>query len=164
MARSLAKETQKTYLAIAQPPLRPPPQVFGPVWTALYGLMGYAAHRAVTTGLSPPPAGPSVSAAAAFASVHAARHAAMVYSLQLGLNFAWMPLFFGAKRPALALADMVVLLAANGYLAYRFFALDRVAGWCYVPYVAWLAFATYLNVGVGYLNDWNIKDKEVKKQ
>ena len=47
-----AKETQKTYVALKQPPLRPPPQVFGPVWTTLYGLMGYAAYRAWTTGMA----------------------------------------------------------------------------------------------------------------
>jgi len=43
-------QTQKTYLALRQPPLRPPPQVFGPMWTLLYGLMGYAAYRAWTAG------------------------------------------------------------------------------------------------------------------
>lgn len=45
-------DTQNTYLALRQPPLRPPPWVFGPAWTTLYGLMGYAAHRAWTTGMS----------------------------------------------------------------------------------------------------------------
>ncbi|KAI7296983.1 hypothetical protein KC352_g15 [Hortaea werneckii] len=45
------KETQRTYLALRQPPLRPPPQVFGPVWTLLYGLMGYAAYRAWNAGV-----------------------------------------------------------------------------------------------------------------
>lgn len=44
------KETQRSYLALRLPPLRPPPQVFGPVWTVLYGSMGYAAYRAWTTG------------------------------------------------------------------------------------------------------------------
>ena len=47
---NLARETQKTYLALKQPPLRPPPYLFGPVWTLLYGLMGYSAHRAWTAG------------------------------------------------------------------------------------------------------------------
>ena len=47
-----ARVTQKTYLALKQPPYRPPPQVFGPVWTTLYGLMGYAAYRAWNTGIS----------------------------------------------------------------------------------------------------------------
>ncbi|KAL8730651.1 MAG: hypothetical protein Q9166_003964 [cf. Caloplaca sp. 2 TL-2023] len=44
------KSTHKTYLALKQPPYRPPPQVFGPVWTTLYALMGYAAYRAWATG------------------------------------------------------------------------------------------------------------------
>ena len=50
--RFIATETQRTYLALKQPPFRPPPQVFGPMWTAIYGLMGYAAYRAWTTGMS----------------------------------------------------------------------------------------------------------------
>ena len=47
-----AKSTQKKYLALKQPPYRPPPQVFGPVWTTLYALMGYSAYRAWNTGTS----------------------------------------------------------------------------------------------------------------
>ena len=47
------KEAQSTYMALKQPPYRPPPQVFAPVWTGLYGLMGYAAYRAYNAGMSP---------------------------------------------------------------------------------------------------------------
>ena len=47
-----ATDTQRTYLALKQPPYRPPPKVFGPMWTILYGLMGYAAYRAWSTGMS----------------------------------------------------------------------------------------------------------------
>ncbi len=43
-------KTGKTYDAAKQPPYKPPPQVFGPTWTILYALMGYAAHRAWITG------------------------------------------------------------------------------------------------------------------
>ena len=45
-----AKNTQKRYMELKQPPLRPPPWVFGPVWTILYGMMGYASYRAWHTG------------------------------------------------------------------------------------------------------------------
>lgn len=45
-------ETQKTYLALRQPPFRPPPWVFGPAWTVLYGLMGFASYRVWTNGIN----------------------------------------------------------------------------------------------------------------
>ncbi|KND89519.1 Translocator protein [Tolypocladium ophioglossoides CBS 100239] len=147
-------ETQKTYLALRQPPLRPPPWVFGPVWTLLYGLMGYAAYRATKTGLSP---------LASSETVQATRHGMTLYTIQLGLNLAWMPLFFAAKRPIEATVDIVSLISINSYLAYLWGNVDRVAGLCQIPYLAWLGFATYLCAGAGHLNNWDLSEKEVKK-
>ncbi|KAK6948575.1 hypothetical protein Daesc_010345 [Daldinia eschscholtzii] len=146
---SRPKQTQTTYVMMKQPPLRPPPQVFGPVWTVLYGLMGYAAHRVVTRSPSP------------FASTDDVR---ALYSVQLGLNLLWMPLFFGLRKPVLALADIVSLLGLNGYLTYLYFSVDSTAGWCQVPYMAWLGFATYLTAGVGYLNNWDISEPALAKR
>ena len=159
----LAKQTIETYNQIKQPPLRPPPWVFGPVWTVLYGVTGYAAHRAIGGALLAP-------RSAAQAST--ARVAAALYTAQLGLNLTWMPLFFRWRRPALALADITALLGANSYLVWLFFApdsaagglADSVAGWCYAPYVAWLGFAAYLNLGVGYLNGWDISDEALLRR
>ncbi|KAI1660062.1 TspO/MBR-related protein [Daldinia decipiens] len=144
-----AKQTHATYAAMKQPPLRPPPQVFGPVWTVLYGLMGYAAHRAVTRYPSP------------FASTDEVR---ALYSAQLGLNLLWMPLFFGLRKPVLALADIVSLVGLNGYLTYLYFSVDSTAGWCQLPYMVWLGFATYLTAGVGYLNNWDISEATLAKR
>ena len=136
--------------------------MFGPVWTVLYGVTGYAAHRGIGAALGSARSGGA-----------AARTAATLYTAQLGLNLAWMPLFFGLRRPALALADIAALLGANGYLAWLFFAPaergglglpDSVAAWCYVPYVAWLGFAAYLNLGVGYLNGWDISDEALLRR
>ncbi len=150
-----ASETQKTYLAIKQPPYRPPPYVFGPVWTLMYGLMGYAAHRAVQAGFSPlAPAG----------HVRAAKLGAALYTVQLGLNLAWMPLFFWLKRPVEATVDVVVLLGLNSYLTSLWGSVDTLSGWCMAPYLGWLGFATYLSAGAGYLNNWNLKDKEVARK
>ncbi|KAI1757046.1 TspO/MBR-related protein [Xylaria castorea] len=143
------RQTKETYRAMKQPPLRPPPYVFGPAWTLLYGLMGYAAHRAVTRASLPP---------LSYSLPVSAGDLQTLYSAQLGLNLAWMPLFFGLRRPALALANIVSLVGLNGYLTYLYFGIDNVAGWCMVPYLAWLGFATYLNAGVGYLNHWDISD------
>ncbi|PHH89601.1 hypothetical protein CDD83_5692 [Cordyceps sp. RAO-2017] len=139
-------ETQRTYRALKQPPLHPPPWLFGPVWTVLYGLMGYASYRVARAGLSPmaPPA-----------TAQTARHSLTLYTLQLGLNLAWMPLFFVAKRPVEATADIVALLGLNGYLAYLWSSVDCAAALCHLPYLGWLGFATYLCAGAGHLNGWD---------
>lgn len=148
----LAKESQKTYMALKQPPYRPPPQVFGPAWTVLYGLMGYSAYQAYTTGLAP---------SSSILTRELTKQGATLYSIQLGLNLVWMPLFFLAKRPIEATVDIVALTGVTAYLTYIWGQVDSRAGWALVPYLGWLGFATYLSAGVGYLNDWDTKSKEV---
>jgi benzodiazapine receptor len=135
-------------LTLKQPPLRPPASVFPPVWTALYGVMGYAAHRAVYLGTSP---------LNTTDTILAARQGATLYTIQLGLNLAWMPLFYGFNQPILATVDAAALFGINSYLAWLWGTkVDEVAGWLLVPYVGWLGFATYLSFGTGYLNDWDL--------
>lgn len=116
--------------------------------------MGYAAYRAVHYGTSP------LSPAS---TIRIARHGATLYTIQLGLNLAWMPMFFTLRRPAAAVVNLVALLGLNGYLAYLWGSIDQVAGWCMVPYLGWLGFGTYLAAGTGYLNDWDLSDKEVSE-
>lgn len=124
------------------------------MWTALYGLMGYAAYRAVHHGTSP---------LSAPDTIRAARHGATLYTIQLGLNLAWMPLFFGLRRPIEATVDIIALLGLNAYLTYLWGSVDRVAGWCLVPYLGWLGFGAYLSAGAGYLNNWDLGDKGTSK-
>ncbi|KAI9759175.1 MAG: hypothetical protein M4579_002548 [Chaenotheca gracillima] len=142
--------TNKKYLALKQPPLRPPPWVFGPMWTTLYGLMGYSAYRAWNTGM----------ASLNPHTVALTKQGATLYTIQLGLNLIWMPLFFGYGRPIEATADIVALTGTVGYLTYIWSQVDTVAAWGIVPYLGWLGFASYLSAGVGYLNDWNFHNKE----
>ena len=114
--------------------------------------MGYSAYRAYSVGMNP------------FSSAEKhvlTKHGATLYTIQLGLNLIWMPLFFVAKRPIEATVDIVALTGVTGYLTYIWGQVDSVAGWALAPYLGWLGFATYLTVGVGYLNNWDMKDKEV---
>lgn len=132
------KDTQETYLALKQPPLRPPPAVFGPVWTVLYGSMGFAAYRAWSTAhesMSP-------------RLIDLARHGATLYTIQLGLNLIWMPLFFRLKRPIEASVDIVALTGVTAYLTSVWGQVDERAGWALAPYLAWLSFASYLCVSI----------------
>jgi len=143
------RSTKAVYGALRQPPLRPPAWLFGPVWTVLYAGMGYAAHR--------------VSLAS---SSSASPSALGLYSLQLGLNFAWMPLFFGARRAKAAMLDIAVLSGVAAWCAKEFAEVDALAGRLMVPYLAWLGFATYITAGVGRLNGWDIQgvvDRELGK-
>ncbi|GAB7328351.1 hypothetical protein MBLNU13_g00341t1 [Cladosporium sp. NU13] len=153
---------QQQYAALKQPechnltqcsPGRPPGWVFGPAWTLLYGLMGYAAHRAWTVGTTS--ANPN--------TVALARHGATLYSIQLGLNLIWMPLFFRFGRPIEATADVVALTGLTGWLIYVWGQVDETAGYALVPYLGWLTFASYLSAGCGYLNNWDFTGKTAKR-
>lgn len=151
MCSPIAKKTKNHMAALKQPPYLPPPEVFGPAWTLIYGLMGYSAYRAYSA-LSP---------AQSPANIQALKHGFTLYTIQLGLNLVWMPLFFVAKRPIEATVDLVTLTGIVGYLTYIWGSIDPVAGWVMAPYLGWLGFATYLSAGVGYLNNWDTKDREV---
>ncbi|OAG09011.1 TspO/MBR-related protein [Paraphaeosphaeria sporulosa] len=146
-------ETQKLYLALKQPPFNPPGYVFGPVWTALYATMGYVAHRAWTAGTT------SINSA----TVSLAKQGATLYTIQLGLNLVWMPLFFKFHRPIAATVDILALGATVSYLAYTWGQVDETSGWLLAPYLGWLSFATYLCVGAGYLNNWDFTSASKKQ-
>lgn len=149
-----ATTTQSTYMSLKKPSVYPPPWLFGPVWTILYGTMGYAAYRIANIGLSPFNTPDNIATA---------RHAMTLYTVQLGLNLIWTPLFFGLHRPIEASVDIISLLGVNAYLTYLYSLVDPVAAWLQVPYLGWLGFATYLCTSIGYLNNWDLSGKEVKK-
>lgn len=122
------------YQSIAKPEWNPPSWVFGPVWSTLYLLMGIAAWRV-------------------WRGAHADRGAAlMLWWAQLALNALWSPLFFGLQRLDLALLEIVLLLAAIVATARAFRAIDRLAWAMMLPYVAWVAFAAFLNYTLWQLN------------
>lgn len=146
--RGTWNQTQDRYQALKQPPFRPPPWVFAPAWTTLYILMGYASHRAWVNGMAS--MNPRI--------VEDTRRGATLYTIQLALNMAFMPLFFGLGRPIEALGDIVALTGTVSYLTYIWSQVDEVSAWCMAPYLGWLSFATYLTAGTGYLNGWSTKD------
>lgn len=152
--RGTWKPTQERYMALKQPPFRPPPWLFAPAWTTLYLMMGYAAHRAWTNGMAS--MNPRI--------VEDTRRGATLYSVQLGLNLLFMPLFFGLGRPIEALLDITTLTTCVGYLAYIWNKVDKVSAYCMAPYLAWLGFATYLTAGTGYLNGWTTKAPAESKE
>lgn len=126
---------QLWYKKLRKPPFQPPAWVFGPVWTALYGLMSFSAWRVWNR-----PAGPKRSWALA------------LWGVQLGFNALWSPLFFGKHRKRAALVDIAALgvsLAAYTATARK---VDPGAAWMMAPYLAWVGFASALNEEIVRLN------------
>jgi benzodiazapine receptor len=129
------------YAGLAKPVFNPPNWVFAPVWTALYLMIAVAGWRVWRRRASPGATGePGVWLALG------------AWALQLALNLGWSFVFFGARLVGAALLEIVILLAAilmTTVLAWR---IDRVAGALFVPYAAWVAFATVLNAALWRLN------------
>ena len=124
------------YSALKKPSFTPPGAAFPIAWTTLYALMAWSAFRVWKT----PPSKARTSAISAWAA-------------QLTFNAAWSPIFFGAKQPKLALADLVALLVA--LLTYTSLARksDRPAAWMMLPYIGWVVFAGVLNLEIARMND-----------
>lgn len=122
------------YRELAKPSFNPPDWVFGPVWTTLYAMIAVAGWRTWHR-----------------CSVDGARRM-MWWFLQMLLNFLWTPVFFGAHRIDLALVVILLLLGSIVMFIVRSRREDRVSALLFVPYAAWVGFATVLNVALLRLN------------
>ncbi|MFG6460274.1 TspO/MBR family protein [Roseateles sp. DXS20W] len=119
------------YAQLDKPGWAPPAWLFGPVWTVLYLLMGVAAWLVWRER-------PSQRADGALG----------LYLLQLGLNALWSWLFFGWRQGALAMVDVVLLLALVAITAAAFWRIRPLAGGLLLPYLAWVGFASVLTWAV----------------
>jgi len=122
------------YPTLAKPLFNPPDWVFAPVWTTLYALMALAAWRVwrKTGALK--------------------RRALALYGVQLALNLLWSILFFGLHWIGAALMEIALLLGTIAATGLAFRRIDRLAGLCFAPYAAWVAFALVLNAAIWRLN------------
>lgn len=123
------------YVTLSKPAWTPPSWLFGPVWSALYVLMGIAAWfvwqqpgaRTRTVAL-------------------------VVFALQLALNAAWSAIFFGLRMPGWAFAEIVVLWTAILWAVLAFLRVSPMAACLLVPYLAWVSFASLLNFAIWRMN------------
>jgi benzodiazapine receptor len=124
------------YAGLAKPSFNPPNWLFGPVWTALYALMGVAAYLVYEKGWKE----------------GRVRKALAVFVVQLVLNALWSIVFFGAHM-ILGAAVVIVLLWATILASILLFSkISRTAAWLLVPYILWVSFATVLNISLYVLN------------
>jgi translocator protein len=120
------------YAGLTKPPFNPPNWVFGPAWSILYVLIGIAGARTW---------------------IHARQSVAMrLWFLQMALNFLWSPAFFGARSPILGLMVILPLLVVILIFIAERWGSDTLAALLFVPYGAWVAFASLLNGAIYVLN------------
>ena len=121
--------------SVAQPPLSPPALFFPVVWALLYALMGISAARVYLTAPSPERS-----------------KSLNLYIVQLVVNFFWSLIFFNAQAYGFAFVWLLLLWALVLVMILQFRRVDPPAAKIQIPYLIWLTFAAYLNLGVWYLN------------
>jgi tryptophan-rich sensory protein len=124
------------YSEIIKPVLNPPGWIFGPVWTALYILMGIAAYLVWKNGWEKSDV----------------RTALGVFGIQLILNATWSIIFFGLQNPGAAFIEILSLWLTILATIIAFSKISRQAAWLLAPYIVWVTFAAYLNYSIWFLN------------
>ena len=120
--------------ALTSPPLAPPAWLFPVVWTVLYTLMAVAAYLVYTSGDV------------------ARREPLPLYLLQVVVNVLWPLFFFRLEWRLFAFVWLLVLIALVVSVFKGFHPISPTAAYLLIPYLAWLVFAAYLNLGYYVLN------------
>jgi tryptophan-rich sensory protein len=116
------------FAALTKPATFPPPATFGIVWTVLYAMMGVA-----------------IALVCAAWGARFRTAAIAMFVVQLLINLAWSPVFFGLHEIKIGLAVILALDVVVLITVALFWRVRRLAGWLMVPYVLWILFATVLN-------------------
>ncbi len=128
----LTKDGMKAFEALKQPPLSPPTWLFPVVWTILFILMGIASYLVYQKGSH--------------------NKALTLYAIQLLFNFFWSIWFFGFGWFGFAFLWLVCLWALILATMLAFSRSSKAAAYLMLPYLLWVTFAGYLNLGVWLLN------------
>ena len=136
LASLISRESMAMFELLNKPPLSPPGWLFPLVWTILYTLMGVASYLVFTSGQD------SDEIKLAF----------KVYALQLIFNFFWTILFFNFELYFFAFFWILALLALIILTTFLFYKVSKPAVYLMLPYILWVTFAAYLNLGVAMLN------------
>ena len=120
------------YAGLAKPWFNPPNWIFAPVWAVIYLLIAVAGSRTWER--------------------HRHGMAMTLWLLQMVLNFLWPPIFFSARLPGFALTIILALFVVILASIARQWTADRISAALFVPYAAWVGFASLLNLSIVHLN------------
>ncbi len=132
----ISRGAMESFDALNQPPLSPPGWLFPVVWTILYILMGIASYLVLISGRPQ----------------RMIDKALRVYGLQLGVNFFWSIIFFNWSKYLFAFFWLILLWILIYITIRRFYDISKMTGYLLAPYLVWVTFAGYLNLGVYWLN------------
>ena len=121
------------YGDMVKPLLSPPSYIFPIVWTILYILMGISYFIATKDKEND-------------------KELNQIYILQLLVNFFWPIIFFVLKMYFTAFLWIILLLILVIVMIKELLKVNKVSGYIQIPYLIWLLFATYLNLGITLLN------------
>lgn len=120
------------YANLNQPPLSPPGIVFPIAWSILYLLMGIGYYL--------------------YRQDYKDNKTIVLYYLNLFFNLTWTFIFFVFKLRGLSILWIIILIGIVLLLIKEFWQTKRASAHCFIPYLLWLIFATYLNISIFILN------------
>ena len=136
LAGLLSRGGMEVFASLEKPPLSPPGWLFPVVWTVLYVLMGIASYLVFTSGADRKTVGSAL----------------RVYGVQLVVNFLWAIFFFNFGWYLFSFIWLLLLLLLILITFARFWKISIPAACLLIPYLIWVVFAGYLNLGVALLN------------
>lgn len=136
LAGLLSRGGMNVFASLEKPPLSPPGWLFPVVWTILYVLMGIASYLVFTSGADRKTVGAAL----------------RVYGFQLAVNFLWPIFFFNFGWYLFSFVWLLLLLLLILVTFARFWKISVPAACLLIPYLIWVVFAGYLNLGVALLN------------
>lgn len=136
LASFITRDSMEAFGQLNQPPLSPPGILFPIVWTILYTLMGIASYLIVSSD----------------AGKEDIQNAIFVYALQLGVNFFWSIFFFNLEWYLFSFFWLLLLWIFILYTIVIFYRISKPAAYLLIPYLLWVTFAGYLNLGIAILN------------
>jgi len=135
MGAQITMTNMPWYHSLAHPFFSPPDWVFGPVWAVLYLLLALAGFYITRKGFN-----------------NTNKKATWLMLVQLMLNAAWTPLFFGMHYMAGSMVLVLTMMGMTIWLMRAVKPISRAAMWMLAPYLAWLCFAWMLNTGIWMMN------------
>jgi len=121
--------------SLAKASYNPPNYLFGPVWTALYILMGVSMFLIWNTP-----------------KTELRQKALMIFVVQLFFNFWWSIIFFSFHLIMLSVVDILLIWGLIIFMIIIFKKINPVAAYLQIPYLLWVTFATIVNIPIWYLN------------